>query len=57
MGAYIILGRYVLEHKIPRILAEAHEGITRGHYAEKDNAHKVLHAGQWCLTIYRDLKE
>jgi hypothetical protein len=38
MGADIILRRCVLEHERLRILAEAHEGITRGHYAGKDTA-------------------
>ena len=30
-----ILRRCVLEHEIPRILVEAHEGITGGPYAGK----------------------
>jgi hypothetical protein len=38
MGADSILRRYVLEHEIPRVLAEAHEGIARGNYAGKATA-------------------
>ena len=57
MGVDSIFQRYVLEHKRPRILAEAHEGITWGHYSGKATAHKVLRAGLWWLTIHKDSKE
>jgi hypothetical protein len=43
MGTYTFLRRCVLEHKRPRILAEAHEGIVGGNYAGKATAQKVLH--------------
>jgi hypothetical protein len=36
MGIDNILRRYVIEHERPRILAEAHEGISGGHYVGKD---------------------
>jgi hypothetical protein len=36
MGTDSILRRYALGHEGPRILAEAHEGITGGNYAGKD---------------------
>jgi hypothetical protein len=52
MGANIILRRCVLEHEIPRILADSHEGIARGHYAGKVTAQKVLHAGLWWLIVH-----
>jgi hypothetical protein len=35
MGVDRILRRCVLEHEIPRILAETHEGIAGGNYAGK----------------------
>jgi hypothetical protein len=35
MGPDEILRRCVMEEKRPLILAEAHEGITGGHYAGK----------------------
>jgi hypothetical protein len=57
MGADNILRRCALEHERPRILAETHEGIARGHYAGKATAQKVLHAGLWWPTIHRDAKE
>jgi hypothetical protein len=38
MDTDTILRRCVLEHERPRILAESHEGIARGHYAGKDIA-------------------
>jgi hypothetical protein len=37
-GADNILSRCVMEHENVIILAEAHEGITRGHYARKATA-------------------
>jgi hypothetical protein len=57
MGADTILRRSVLEHERSRILAEAHEGITEGHYAGKSTPHKVLRAGLWWPTIHRYAKE
>jgi hypothetical protein len=57
MGADNILRRCVLEHEIPRILAEAHEGIVGGHYEGKSTAHKVLCAGLWWSTIHNDAKD
>jgi hypothetical protein len=54
MGLDIILRRCVLEHERPRILAEAHEGIARGHYVGKTTTHKVLCVGLWCPTIHID---
>jgi hypothetical protein len=35
MGTNNILQRYVVEHERSRILAEAHEGLTGGHYTGK----------------------
>jgi hypothetical protein len=57
MGSNIILRRCVLEHEIPRILAESHEGITGGHYVRKAIAQKVLRVGPWWSTIHRDSKD
>jgi hypothetical protein len=57
MGVDNILRRCVLEHERPRILAEVHEGIDRGHYARKYTAHKVLCTGLWRLTIHIDEKD
>jgi hypothetical protein len=57
MGADNILRRCVLEHEKPRILAEAHEGIARGHYAGKAIVQKVLCARLWFSTIHKDTKD
>jgi hypothetical protein len=57
MGADRILQRYMLEHEIPRVLAEYHEGIAGGNYARKATMQKVLHVVLWFLTIHRDSKE
>ena len=45
MGPDEILRRCVMEAEQPLILAEAHEGITGGHYARRVIAQKVLRAG------------
>jgi hypothetical protein len=42
MGPDEILRRCVMEVEHLLILAEAHEGITGGHYAGKETAQKVL---------------
>jgi hypothetical protein len=57
MGADSILRRSVLEHEIPRILAEAHEGIAGGHYAGKAIVQKVLSARLWWSNIHKDSKD
>jgi hypothetical protein len=57
MGLDEILRRCFMEAKRPLILAEAHEGITGGHYAGKETAQKVLRAGLWWPTLHRDAKD
>jgi hypothetical protein len=57
MGPDEILRICVMEAERPLILAEAHEGITGGHYAGKATTQKVLQAGLWWPTLHRDAKE
>jgi hypothetical protein len=57
MGPDEILRRCVMETWYLLILAEAHEGIVRGHYTGKATAHKVLRAGLWWPTLHRDAKD
>ena len=57
MGLDEILRRYVLEKEQRRILEEAHAGITRGHYAGKAIAQKVLIVRLWWPTVHKDAKE
>jgi hypothetical protein len=57
LGVDNILRICVVEHEIPIILAEAHEGIARGHYAGKLIVHNILHTGLWWPTVHKDLKE
>jgi hypothetical protein len=45
MGPNEILRRCVMEAKRPLILAEAHEGITGGHYAGKETTQMILRVG------------
>jgi transposase InsO family protein len=57
MGLDEILRRCAMEVEIPLILAEAHEGIARGHYVGKETGLKVLKVGLWWPTLHRDSKE
>jgi hypothetical protein len=57
MGTDNILRRCVLEHKRPRILEEAHEGIVGGNYEGKSIVWKVLRVGLWWPTVHKDAKE
>jgi hypothetical protein len=57
MGLDEILRRCIMEEEHLLILIEAHEGITRGHYAGKATTHKVLQAGLWWPTLHRDAKD
>ena len=57
MGPDEILYRCVLEHEKLLILAEAHFGAARGHYAGKATAQKILTAGLWWPTIHKDARE
>jgi hypothetical protein len=44
MGLNEILRRCVIEAEIPLLLAEAHEGIARGHYVGKETTQNILRA-------------
>ena len=57
MGLDEILLRYVLEHERQSILAEAHGGVTGGHYVGKSTVQKILRAGLWWPIVHKDAKE
>lgn len=57
MGVDEILRRYILEHEIHMILAEAHGGETVGHYVRKAIAHNILKEGLWWPTLHKYVKE
>jgi hypothetical protein len=57
MGHDAIPRRCVMEAKQPLILAEAHEGMTGGHYAGRETTQKVLRAGLWWPTLHKDTKD
>jgi hypothetical protein len=46
-----------MEHERSMVLAEAHEGIARGHYAGKPTTQKVLYTRLWWPTVHKDAKE
>jgi len=56
MGYDEILCRYVVEYERKSILAKAHGGITRGHYAGRETTQKILCTGLWWLIVHRDSK-
>jgi hypothetical protein len=57
MGPDEILRRCIMEAERPLILAEAHEGITGGHYTGKETTQKVLRASLWWPTLHKDAKD
>ena len=54
MGLDEVLRRYVLLHEHERILEEAHDGVTGGHYGGHTTARKILHIGLWWPTMHND---
>ncbi|KAH9331797.1 hypothetical protein KI387_003905, partial [Taxus chinensis] len=57
IGRDEVLGRCVLEHQHKDIMEEAHGGITGGHYAGDAPSRKILLAGLWWETLYKNCKE
>ena len=51
LGPDEILRRCVLPHEQGEIMAEAHVGVTGGHYGGQDTTHKVLYARIWWPTL------
>jgi len=41
----------------PVILAEAHEGLSRGHYVGKEIARKIMCVGLWWPTLHKYANE
>jgi hypothetical protein len=46
-----------MEHEIPIIFVEAHEGIVGGHYVGKATAQRILRVGLWWPKFHKDVKE
>lgn len=44
----------VLKHEIHNIINEAHKGVVGGHYQAYVIARKMLQAGLWWLTLFKD---
>ena len=42
------------EHEQKVVLKEVHEGITGGHFAGNATARKVMSAGLWWPTLFKD---
>ena len=56
LGAYKILRRCDMEHEMPIIMANVHEGIVGECYVGNYTLQKVLHAGLWWPTVHKDSK-
>jgi hypothetical protein len=57
LGLDNILRRCVLDHERPNILWECHNGVSGGHVGSKDIARKILQAGLWWPTLFKDVEE
>jgi hypothetical protein len=57
LGTSEILRWCVLEHELPVILEEAHDGIAGGHYAWRETKQNILCLGIWWPTLHKDAKE
>jgi len=57
LGLDEILRRHVLENHRSMNLATEHEGLSKGHYAVKATARKILRVGLWWPTPHKNLKE
>jgi transposase InsO family protein len=56
LGLDSILRRCVLDHERQDILWECHNGVAGGHVGGKATAQKVLQAGLWWETLFKDAK-
>lgn len=57
LGKDEVLRHCVLEHERKDIMEEAHGGIAGGHYVGDATMRKILLAGLWWETLYKDYKE
>ena len=57
LGPDEILRRCVLPHEQGKKLAEAHAGVTSGHYGGRATSRKVLHARLWWPTLHNDMTD
>ena len=53
-GKDVILKRCILSSKIPSMLKGCHSDPTGGHFAGEVTARKILHAGYWWPTLFKD---
>ena len=57
LGPDEVLHRCVMPHEKEAIIKEAHSSATGGHFVGKLTAQKILAAGLWWPTLYKDTKE
>lgn len=52
-----VLLKCVDEIESKRILTDMHEGVCGGHYMAKTTTHKILRAGFWWPTLFKNAHE
>jgi len=52
-----ILLRYLEKPEAQKVLHELHDGPTGGHFGADTTAHKIIHAGYYWPTLFRDAHE
>ena len=52
-----ILLRFLEKPEAQKVLQELHDGTTGGHYGADTTAHKIIHAGYYWPTLFKDTHE
>eukprot|EP00253_Pinus_taeda_P017724 PITA_17724 len=52
-----ILLRYLEKPEAQKVLQELHDGPARGHFGADTTTHKIIHAGYYWPTLFRDTHE
>ena len=54
MNCDFVLLRCLEKSEAEKVLRELHDGPAGGHYAGDATAHKILHAGYYWPTLFKD---
>ena len=49
--------RYLEKTKAKKVLQELHDGPAGGHFGGNTTTHKILHAGYYLPTLFKDAHE
>jgi hypothetical protein len=50
----LMLLKYLEKEEADKVLFDLHDGPTGGHFGGKTTAHKILHVGYYCPTLFKD---